>query len=241
MDDLDPEARRVLSLAQEARTPSAEDKARVEKRLLLALGAAAVAAPTAVAAKSAVGAGALKGGSGLVALKWWLLGSAFMVVAAVGGYAALSPSEAPTKIVRSSPSTRAQPVPSPALAPQPEPELEQAPAEATVPAGESEPRLPKPRKPARASGDPLATELALLHRAQSAWRTGQAQEADALLREHQRRFPRSALALERDALRVLTLCELGQKPRAERLARQLLARAPSSPVRASIEQSCALR
>jgi hypothetical protein len=241
MDELDPEARRVLGLAHEARTPSAEDKARVEQRLALALGAAALAAPGAAAAKSALG-GAAKAG-GFAALKWLGFGSAVLALA-VGGYVAFAP-RAPVPAPRPQPAAPAQAA-APVQMPPPveAPQLEAAPSEPALPAPEAKPEpltRSKSRKAARGPEDPLAAEVTLLHRAQSAWRAGRAQEAESLLREHGQRFPRSALGLERDALQVLTLCELGQKAKAERLAQKLLERAPSSPLRTSIEQSCAMR
>jgi hypothetical protein len=74
-----------------------------------------------------------------------------------------------------------------------------------------------------------------------AWRAREAAGALALLNEHRARFPHSTLQLERDALQVLTLCELGKTADAARLARSVLAAAPHSPLRASLEESCALK
>jgi len=53
-----------------------------------------------------------------------------------------------------------------------------------------------------------------------------------------RRYPHSVLALERDALRVFALCSLGQRAQARPLAADLLRRAPGSPLRTSVEESC---
>jgi hypothetical protein len=250
--DLDPEARRLLSLVQAARTPSDEDKARVEKQLALALGTAALAAPTAAAAKAVTGTGALKASSGLLTLKWFVGGSA-LLAAAVGGYVALS-EPAPVATSRGDRphaavpaqdlEVAASPAPAaPVVTPALEPPATVVPAAASdetdaAPAGSP---ARKKRKIAPQESDRLAAELTLLHRAQSAWRAGDARGALSLVREHDQRFPRSELALERDTLEVLALCELGQKQAATRLAKRLLARAPSSPLRASIEESCALR
>jgi hypothetical protein len=238
MMDLDPEARRVLELARAARTPSIEDRDRVEKRLALALSMAAVAAPaTAVAAKTIAGSGLAKGATGFAAIKW-LMGGGALLAAAVGGYVSLARPVAPHA---AKPAKVAQHVEAPAVEPElpvAEPALaaaEEAPSEASPVPARAE------RKRARAKRDPLAAELTLLHRAQTAWRGGEAASALGLLREHQQRFPRSDLALERDALQVLTLCELGQKAQATRIAQKLITRAPSSPLRTSIEESCALR
>ncbi len=53
MTDLDPEARRVLELAREARTPSDEDKQRVSRRIAAGLGLSVVAGAAGVAAQGA--------------------------------------------------------------------------------------------------------------------------------------------------------------------------------------------
>jgi hypothetical protein len=120
---------------------------------------------------------------------------------------------------------------------------EQAIAPATANDSARAPRAPalarseRTRKAARTA---QASELDLLHRAQSAWRSGQARNALGLLDEHRTRFPRSALGIERDALRALSLCEIGRRAEAKELARKVLAREPRSPLRAALEQSCAL-
>ena len=62
-----------------------------------------------------------------------------------------------------------------------------------------------------------------------------------LLTAHRARYPRSALRSEREGLQVLSLCELGRTTEAARVGRRLLERSPKSPLRAAIEQSCALK
>jgi hypothetical protein len=245
--ELDPEARRILSLVQDARTPDAADKARVEQRLAIALGAAAavgasssIASPA--AATSASGA-ATKAAGSAAALKWTIGGCA-LIAAAVATYVA-SPGGGPT---------RAAPRPVPSAAPGAVP-LEAAPMAAVAPASApvsaqpsidaAEPitdaararRTPPHPRPRAALGD----ELELLHAAQSAWRSGDAARALALVSEHRSRHPRSTLRLERDALRVLSLCDLGRTEEAARLGRAWLTRASASPLRASIERSCAMK
>jgi hypothetical protein len=238
MMELDAESRRILELARGARTPSEEDKARVEHRVAMALGLSAAAASLAPVAHAASGAGAAKAATGVVALKWWLGGSA-LLVAAAASYLSLS-SHAPQTVQRApkpeahaaaptSVPTVADPVaPLTAVPAQVEPSQEPA-------ARHFEHRRRNPH------GDSLAAELDLLHRAQGAWRAREAGSALSLLEEHRARYPHSALGLERDALQVLTLCELSRKDDAARLARSVLARAPRSPLRASLEQSCALK
>jgi hypothetical protein len=57
-------------------------------------------------------------------------------------------------------------------------------------------------------------DVALVRSAYQALRAGDATRSLALLDEHARRFPASALAEERDATRVLALCDLGRRDQA---------------------------
>jgi hypothetical protein len=249
MMDLGPEARRVLELANAARTPSKQDKARVAGRVAIALSVSGAAASTLAVARAAAGTSSIsaKSAAGYAMAKWWLGGTA-LLSAALGGYLALSNVESRTQ-PRASLGAAAN-----AGAPQQRP-LEPA---AQRPAEHVEAPLPslpdhisgrasvkvrsEQRRAARtATPDSMAVELELLHRAQAAWRGGEARHALALLHEHRERFSRSPLGLERDALEVLTLCEVGERARAQRLARVVLRRAPSSPMRTSIEESCAFK
>jgi hypothetical protein len=235
MTDLDPEARRLLELARDARTPGAHDKARVAA----ALGLSLTAAPAGAAPEATGGASAAKSVAGVSSVKWWF-GGAAVLAAAVGSYL-LASSSAPQHtrraakpavralVTRAAPSPEAPPAPSLAV---------QAP---TAPEQPQHGARRAERHRAGTGADTLAAELDLLHRAQTAWRAREAAGALALLDEHRVRYPHSALGLERDGLRVLTLCELGRADEATRLARSVLARAPNSPLRASLEQSCALK
>jgi hypothetical protein len=238
--DLDRDARRILDLASDARAPGADDKARVEKKLgaLLGVGVVASAAPAAstqAAQTASTTAGAAKA-TGATALKWWI--SSAVIASAVTGYVVLSNEPAPA----------AKPVKAPAML-APPPPITEEPAAPIEEAGQAAlPELPAPEKLARSSaarkhdpGSTLSQEIELLHRAQAAWRAHDAKQAMTLIDEHRERFPRSDLRLERDGLRVLTLCELGRKSEATALAEKLLERAPRSPLRATIEESCALK
>jgi len=89
--------------------------------------------------------------------------------------------------------------------------------------------------------DPLLAELGLLRQAQQALRDGSARRALELAEKHAALYPRSQLALERGALRVFAFCALGRKADARALATELLAAAPRSPLRTSLEESCATR
>ena len=95
--------------------------------------------------------------------------------------------------------------------------------------------------PTAPTPDPLLAELTLLRQAQQALRDGSAHRALELAERHATLYPRSQLALERGALRVFALCALGRKTDARALATELLAAAPRSPLRTSLEESCATR
>jgi hypothetical protein len=230
--ELDPEARRILSLVDAERTPSADDKARVEQNLARALGASAgllVSATASSASAAPPSLAAAKAAGSALALKWTLGGLA--VLAGIAGYAAFL--ARPTEPAAKSPAPMAHaPTPAPALTPTPTPTLTLTPAATPTPAK---------TRPRHADGEALDAELSLLHAAQSAWRSGNAAQALTLVAQHRSRHPRSALALERDALRVLALCDLGRRREAAKLARAWLARAPGSPLRAAIEGSCAIQ
>jgi hypothetical protein len=258
--ELDPESRRILALARAERTPDEEDKARVKGRLALSLAATASAAATAgsastasaappasaaATASSAMGLAAKVAGTA-TGLKWTIGGCALIGVALVG-YAALpeshsAPTSVPAAIVLSAPPAEVAPAVAPAAAVEPaadEPEAEgPKAAEQSAEAQDlTRPAHARARRGAGAKGD----ELSLLHAAQSAWRAGDPARALALVGEHRARHPRSAFAVEREALRVLTLCDLGRTEEASRLGRAWLARSDKSPLRASIERSCVVK
>jgi hypothetical protein len=112
---------------------------------------------------------------------------------------------------------------------------------ATVAAPVVVPLVPAPAATVVPSPDPLLAELSLLRQAQQALRDGQARRALELAERHASLYPRSQLALERGALRVFAFCALGRKADARALANDLLAAAPRSPLRTSLEESCAMR
>lgn len=269
MSELDPESRALLALARAARTPTADDRARVAKRLTLAAGvsagAAASVAVTKVASASApvfaTGAdaaaqlAATAAGASAKAVARATIASAALKTAvaatlllstAIGAYRILAPASSPPPTAAGSPAPRAvAPVRDrPSLgpdAPQAKPERRDMRADTESVSAEAADHTADARATqTRSRSSTLAQELELLHRAQAAWRTRAAPRALELLQRHRRRYPSSELRSERDALEVLALCEVGKTKQAARLARSLLARDPASPARASIEESCAL-
>lgn len=240
-EDLNLDARRLVDLARQARTPGEGDKSRIAQRLAVPLAAAGT---TAAFAKTAAGS-QIASGAGAKVAGGTLLGSvgakiaALITVGAVGTAVVVSnlstpkvetPAPAPVA-VPAVPQVVSEPVP------EPEPAAEEPAPEAPV---VSTPRVqPKVAPSATHPEHELAQEAALLHQAQAAWRAGQSQRALELANQHAQQFPHSQLANERDVLRVLSLCKLGQVDAAKRVGARLLSKAKGSPWYQSVAGSCA--
>jgi hypothetical protein len=91
--------------------------------------------------------------------------------------------------------------------------------------------LPRPR-------DGLAEEVALLSRAETELHAGRPAKALLALAEHQRKFPRGALAEERTAARIQALCALGRNDEANAQLKQLLHISPKSAHEERARQAC---
>lgn len=232
MQDMNPEARSLIGLARQARTPTAEDKARV--RAAIGLGVAAAAVPTGIAVATAKAGGM----AGLVGGFRAVLSAALVASVSVGGgvyyWRTMRPA-VPRPVEVRAPLATDRPAaafvtPEPALStPLPGPAAPSAvgrPAEARL-------------APSSAPPDPLLAEVTLLRKAQRAWQGGKPQVALDLAQRHAQTYPHSQLAVERDAVRVFALCALGRTVEAQSLASELFARAPGSPLRTSLEESCA--
>ncbi|HET9955159.1 MAG TPA: hypothetical protein VFQ61_11680 [Polyangiaceae bacterium] len=244
MMELDSDARRLLELAREARTPTLADKIRIESALSQALQAAAAGGATgSVATGGGAAASTTKSTVGLATAKWL---AALSVPALVVGALQLRNPETgepsgigAASVVATRRVASNQVVVTPSAAhstPQTDPGFEPAVAShgdfVSRNAGSRARSASKPSAP-----DSLNQELDLLHAAQKAWRSGQAKQALVLIERHQREYPRSVLGLERDALRILSLCAAGREGEAKALARRFNGR--RSPLGAAVEQSCA--
>jgi hypothetical protein len=233
-DDLNPDVRRLVELARKARTPGEDDKLRLAERLAVPLAAGAALGSAAGAAKAATGAS--------------LFASLGTKVAALVALSAVAAAVVVTKL-----ETKPTPAVSRAQVESAKPPLPTAPSASVsealpVPSAAPEPPLSEPvipQKPGASGAHPaspaheLEEEAALLHQAQSAWRNGQSAQALQLANQHAQRFPRSQLANERDVLRVLSLCKLGQTHAAKQVGARLLRTAKGSPWYQSVAQSCA--
>ncbi len=85
----------------------------------------------------------------------------------------------------------------------------------------------------------LNAELQFLRRAQVHRTAGRGAWALRALSEHAERFPNGLMQAERDATRILVLCDLNREQEARTAARAFRAHAPNSPLRRRIEASCA--
>jgi outer membrane protein assembly factor BamD (BamD/ComL family) len=82
--------------------------------------------------------------------------------------------------------------------------------------------------------------VALLRRARTALRDGDARGALALLDEHASRFPGGSLAEDCAAERIQVLCALGRVEDARALSSRFVAAHASSPHAAAVRGSCGL-
>jgi hypothetical protein len=83
-----------------------------------------------------------------------------------------------------------------------------------------------------------AEDLALIKEMQAALRVNDPARVLTLVREHERRFPRSPLAQERDGARVLATCAGATPAEAAKIGERFLEAYPLSPVAARIRVTC---
>jgi hypothetical protein len=202
----------------------------------LALGSSSVHAAPSVATRKWIGA--------TTASKW--SGVALLALAGGAAYFGWRASHTAPPPLPTPPPMAAESKPNLAAARVDPPVIAAAMAEPSEAATEEPaPSATRTRNPARVLAHPkaveatLPAELDLLHDAQSQWRVGNAAGALALLETHRKRFPRSQLAAERDALTVLSLCRTNRTGEARALAKRFLQTTPRSPLRTTVEESCA--
>lgn len=231
MEPLDPELHSLVTAARGEVEPSAADRERVARSLAgrvgagFAIGAGLLSTPAAGAAAAGAGTSLLvKLGAALA-----LAGTALALAATSWwGDEPSSPKAPPPATSLVSTPLASQALPAPAEPAPAEPVPDNAPAPAAKPGSSARPAvLP-----------PLAEEARLLKQAQRALRDGQAGAAIAALTEHQRRFPRGQLSLERSAARIQALCGLGRKQQAEREAEVFLQQHPGSGLATQVRASC---
>ena len=223
MSELSSEARALVSDGRGMLRPSRDDRARIASRLAQRLGVVTLlSAQPSFAATKASGASlfsSIVAGLGLLAAgaTYSLSRPADMppapVTPAMAGGISASPSVA-------QPCTATPPLPV---------EAESVDAPAVSPAA---------RK--ASTNDRLGEEVALLSRATSQLRGGNAAAALELLEQHRRQFPSGRLVEERRAARAQALCALGDRGGAQVELARLASSAPRSPHVVRAQRACGL-
>ena len=230
MKDVGPDLRQLIDSARAGDTPTAADRERVRSALAAALvssggPAAPAAGPGARGWLARIGLAVLLGGA-LIGGGWWFVSRGTRDWRGDGKQQVVAMPE-PEADVLPVAVADAEPGPEPESEPEPEPEPKAEPA-----------RRAHPVRPVAKETGNLAEEARLLREAEIARRAGDVARATSLLDEHARRFPRGALAIERDAARVLVLCDAGRATDARRLAARFLRRHPRSPLADRVRSAC---
>lgn len=234
--ELRPGAREIVAEARAAQTPGNAQRDRAYEALMASIAGGATLGAAKLSAAKVAGSAAVSGTK-------WLFASAGIVAVAATGYFVSMRRHAPVA-----------PVPpagaSVASASAPEFAGPAAAVSASASANAVENGVPSAAPPAvsvpsstskappKTNGGDLSEELSLLHQALAASRAGNPARALALAQQHQKEFPSSHLGVERDAIEVRSLCSLGRAAEAHKIADRLQARAPGSPVRAALEETC---
>lgn len=205
-----------------------------ERRIREGLGAWLAAAPPAPPAPSAPGA-RTAGKVAESALRKWMTTGLVAVVAAGGGFVA-GRATAPRGDAPPASSAAAPVVPSSTPTTSASPSASVEPIASAPPASSSAPSSAA-GSPATAptAGDAFDREQSLLERARSALVRHDADAAEKALNEHDRQFPRSRHAEERDYLRIQVLRDRGDTARMRERAKAFLATYPDSMLRARVE------
>ena len=205
MADLRPDARALIRAGKTAFRPQAGDQERVLQSLTQRLGESATLGAARRPELPAAG------GAGAFPVSSWVLGGLGALALGAGVIAAVHPWTATSSRTPAPVSTSVSAVePAPPLAAVPSVNADDLPVQ---PHAESRSMLPQAgtRSPsARSPSDSLPEEVRLLSKAEHQLSAGRADEALATLSEHERRFPGGALAEERLAARVQSLCALGR-------------------------------
>ncbi len=239
MSDLSEGGKALVQAGKQADRPSDADRERVLVALRARLGEAALLATSAVQAPPATSPWAIVRAK---LVKWGWVGPTVVVAGAVwlAPHARQQREQAALAAHPSAVnSVSAQPAASPSAAPEPAVVASAEPVERALPRPEAPDGRPTDApKPQARSRDSLAEEVALLSRAETELHAGRPAKALLALAEHQRKFPRGALAEERTAARIQALCALGRSDEANAQLRQLLHISPNSPQEERARQAC---
>lgn len=242
MSDLSEEGKALVQAGRRADRPSDADRKRVLVALQARLGDAALLGAS-VAEVPSASKGVRFARSKIV--KWSLVGSTVLVAGAallVPRLGSKSEETAPRASASVAVSAATVPaVPAPVVA---APELPSNPGAPLDGAGSTRPATadgssrPDAQKAPSRSRDGLGEEVALLSRAETELHAGRPAKALVALAEHQRKFPRGALAEERTAAKIQALCALGRNEEANAQLRQLLHISPKSALEERSRQAC---
>ncbi len=240
MSEMGPETRRLLELARDADDPQVTDEHRVGRSLARRLGAEAAAA--------AAGVGAVKSAAAASLGKVIALGVVGLAATLGLAYALLVPSHPrPTTAAQALPARSVMAALTVSSARAVSSEVAPAPSSlagepsATVSTARSAPTAhlnPVPEPPSDV--DPLRAETTALRSAQRAIRSGDPEQALALIREQDVTYRGGALAQERAAARIFALCDLGRTEEARAEIRRFGRQWPRSPLLGRIQSgACA--
>jgi hypothetical protein len=236
MSELGKETDALLRHGREGDSLNREDQARLKRVLVAQIAAASVVATTTTAAAWTAVAAKVVGGIVIVG-----------VVAA--GVAAVAPKHAPQSTSHTRPPvTTTSPLPAPAPAPErpapptSEPAVPSTSSPRVAPLSPPSPPVPPAEAPPTALPTSLPStleeETRLLHEADDAMRSGDAQRALRVLDTSAARYPNSSLAPERAAERVFALCMAGQKDEAREAAAKFLGVQSVGPLANRVRASC---
>jgi hypothetical protein len=217
MSEPKPELASLIRAGRTAFRPEATDRDRVRQSLSRILGEGALLGGTHHAAS-------LKSAAARLAVRGWILGGLGTLTVGTGVVVAAHPWRA-----TASPASTAIPAPSAAAAPAAVPTAEDFPAPLRVESASTPARPGVRASVASVPSDSLPEEVRLLSRAEQQLSAGHADEALRTLGEHERRFPSGALAEERLAAQVQSLCALGRVAEAKADLTKLARAHPQSP------------
>jgi hypothetical protein len=203
MGALRPEARALIRTGKTAFRPEAGDRERVLQSLTRTLGESATAGAVRRTEPPAAGPAAFPAAS-------WALGGLAAFAVGAGALWDTHPwttSSSPVAVVASS---AARPELAPAVAAVPSVNVNDLPLQSHAESPSISARVGTRSSAASSPSDSLPEEVRLLSKAEQQLGAGHADQALSTLSEHERRFPAGALAEERLAVRVQSLCALGR-------------------------------
>jgi hypothetical protein len=256
MNELGPDAREIMDAGRAGDEPTAEDRTRVRASILRAIAAGGVIGVASTAAETSAAAGLKMG-----AVATWKLVAGLLLAGAVAGTGAglavsRSHEEAPPRspaavaavtalpaLPPAGPTPEAAasgtPAVSPPVAAPPRTAPQPGPIAASPRAGATPLASAAPAAPQAKPEDTLAEENQGLRDAHAAMQGGDPARALALLDEQQAKG--SALREEREAARVLALCQLGRVDEGRAAAARFQKESPRSPLADRVRGACPSR